>query len=63
MGIKSGDIVRVIDTKSIPKYFLGMYGRVRLVLGNKAEIEFVSSVGALGSIAHTAILDDLEFVK
>lgn len=61
--MKIGDIVVVIGSESIPQMYLGRYGEVTAVWGErKVEVKLVRGVKVKGGLYHTANLDDLERV-
>jgi hypothetical protein len=57
-----GDIVVVIDNKSIPDLFLGKYGRVIDSNDYKVTVEFIQKTKWKGSLSHTANRSDLKKV-
>lgn len=60
--LNKGDIVAVIGYDSIPKSFLGSYGRVTDVSEEKIFVEFKIQVNAYGSLTHSAYPKDLYVV-
>jgi ribosomal protein L24 len=57
--MKTGDIVVVIDSKSVPSHFFGHYGKIVNVNEEKVTVEFVQRIGTSGSLSHTAYPSDL----
>lgn len=57
-----GDVVLVIDTKSLPLSFLGSYGVITDISDYKVMVEFKGAVKKMGSLAHTAYESDLKKV-
>jgi hypothetical protein len=61
MQLEKGDIVMVVGSESIPKSYLGRYGRVTQVWeGYKVQVELVGRVvDGVGSLSHTAYPSDV----
>jgi hypothetical protein len=57
-----GDIVIVVENKSVPSHFHGHYGKIVDVHEYRVTVEFVASVGSYGSLSHTALPSDLKKV-
>jgi hypothetical protein len=59
-----GDIVVVIDSRSLPITFIGRYGLITDVLDydddSKVLIQFARKIRHIGSLSHTARESDLE---
>lgn len=56
------DIVVVVGSESIPKYYLGSYGRVTDEYFGKAIVELKAKSEGRGSLSHTAYISDLKVV-
>ena len=54
------DIVMIIGFRSVPKDFLGKYGKVVATYEEKVLVEFTAAMGDFGSFTHTAYRSDLK---
>lgn len=57
-----GDIVTVVGSESIPKYFMGWHGKITGFIFDKAIVQLIPRNGRSGSLSHTALLSDLKLV-
>jgi hypothetical protein len=56
------DIVLVTGSMSIPEEFLGSYGRITAVSGNKVNLQIKERNNDIEGLSYVAYIDDLQKV-